>query len=235
MFRINLVALVITSVIALVWLRLNDFFAHRGWISSQLSRKIIHVGTGPIFVLCWLFFNDLPSAPFIAAVVPLGITFQFALVGSGVIKDPSAVEAMSRTGERREILRGPLFYGIAFVVLTILFWRTSPVGIVALMTLCGGDGLADIVGKRFGRVRLPWSPQKTITGSLAMILGSFVFSTVIVWVFVNQGYLTAPFRHYILPIGLISFASMAVESLPFSDIDNISVPLTAVLLGWLLF
>jgi phytol kinase len=38
-----------------------------------------------------------------------------------VIKDSSAVDAMSRTGDRREILRGPLYYGVAFVVLTLVF------------------------------------------------------------------------------------------------------------------
>ncbi|MEA3327631.1 MAG: hypothetical protein U9R53_10080 [Chloroflexota bacterium] len=117
----NIVALGITSVIALARLRINDLFAHKGWISSTLSRKIIHIGTGPIFVLCWLFFIDSNLAPYLAAIVPLGITLQFALVGLGVIRDPSAVEAMSRTGDRREILHGPLFYGPAFVLLTIVF------------------------------------------------------------------------------------------------------------------
>ena len=135
MFNNNVVALVVTLVIALVWLRINDFFAHKGWISSAISRKIIHIGTGPIFVLCWLLFNDSNIAPYLAAIVPLGITLQFALVGLGVIRDPSAVEAMSRTGDRREILHGPLLYGIVFVILTIVFWRRSPIGIIALMVL----------------------------------------------------------------------------------------------------
>ena len=79
----NLIALAVTLVIALGWLRLMDFFAHKGWISSMISRKIIHIGTGPIFVLCWLLFNDRPIAPFLAAIVPLGITLQFALVAPG--------------------------------------------------------------------------------------------------------------------------------------------------------
>ena len=151
MLNNNLIALALTILIAVVWLRLNVFLAHRDWISSTLSRKIIHIGTGPFFVLCWLLFKETSSAPFIAAVVPLAITDQFALVGTGVIKDPSAVAALSRTGDRREILRGPLYYGIVFVLLTIAFWRRSPTGIVALMILCGGDGLADIVGKKSGR------------------------------------------------------------------------------------
>ena len=50
----NWIALTITFAAALGFLRIMDFFAHRGWIESRLSRKIIHIGTGPIFVLAAL-------------------------------------------------------------------------------------------------------------------------------------------------------------------------------------
>ena len=55
-----ILATVLTFAAALAFLRIMDFFAHRGWIESRLSRKLIHIGTGPIFVLCWLFFPDVP-------------------------------------------------------------------------------------------------------------------------------------------------------------------------------
>src|SRR5574340_119801 len=125
----NLIALVVTLALTLIWLRLMDALAHRGIITSQISRKIIHIGTGPLFVLCWLLFTDQPSSRYFAALVPLGITLQFFLVGVGVIKDEAAVAAMARHGDRREILRGPLFYGIVFVALTVLYWLDSPIGI----------------------------------------------------------------------------------------------------------
>ena len=235
MLKNNLAALGITLVIALFWLRINDYFAHKGWVSSSISRKIIHIGTGPIFVLCWLLFNDAPIARYLAAIVPLGITLQFAGVGTGIIKDPSAVDAMSRTGDRREILRGPLFYGIAFVLLTILFWRTSPIGIVALMILCGGDGLADIIGKRIPSAALPWSKKKSLAGSLTMLFGGFILAISILGIFIWQGYFPGPFSSYLLPVGLIAVVTTLIESLPFADIDNLTVPLVSVLLGFLLF
>lgn len=235
MLRNDLLALGLTLIIALVWLRINDFMAHKGWVPNKISRKIIHTGTGPIFVLCWLFFSSSSLAPFMATVVPLGITLQFALVGSGLIKDPSAVEAMSRSGDRKEILRGPLYYGIVFVLITILFWRNSPVGIVALMILCGGDGLADISGSLIGGRKIPWSPRKTIVGSLTMFFGGFIFSFIMVWVFVRMGYLGSPIADYFLPIILIAFISTIVESLPFENIDNVTVPLISVLIGLMIF
>ena len=225
-------ATVVTFLLALSWLRINDYLAHRGVISGPLSRKIIHMGTGPIFVLCWLFFPVAPLSRYLAALVPLAITIQFAMVGLGLMKDQSAVDAMSRNGDRREILRGPLFYGIVFVILTFIFWYDSPVGFVALMLLCGGDGLADIVGTRFPSLSLPWSRRKSIAGSIAMFVGGWVFAIAILAIYVSLGKFSGPFSNYILAITLISLIGAMVESLPFKDIDNITVPAIAVILGY---
>ena len=231
----NLLALFLTFVLALIWLRINDFAAHRGWISSHLSRKIIHIGTGPIFVLCWLLFTNNLSARYLAALVPLAITFQFTLVGFGVIKDDAAVQAMSRTGDRGEILRGPLYYGIIFVVLTVVFWYDKPTGIVALMMLCGGDGLADILGRRYGKVKLPWNRGKSWAGSGGMFLGGWVFALIVLLIYTEVGIFTRPFNSFILPVTIISVVATIVETLPLKDIDNITITLVAVILGAFLF
>jgi phytol kinase len=230
----NFLALIITFAAALIWLRINDFAAHRGWIGSQLSRKIIHMGTGPIFVLCWLLFHTAPSARYLAALVPGLITVQFALVGLGILKDEAAVQAMSRTGDRREILRGPLFYGIVFVVLTILYWKDSPIGMTALMLMCGGDGLADIVGRRFGKCKLPWASKKSWIGSLGMFVGGWIFAVGILWVYLIANYFPGSIGDYLIPLTLIALAGTIVESLPLKDVDNITVTLTAILLGHIL-
>ena len=74
------IATALTFVIAVLFLRLMDFLAHRGVIESRLSRKLIHIGTGPIFVLCWLMYPDVPISRWLAALVPLVITTQFVLV-----------------------------------------------------------------------------------------------------------------------------------------------------------
>jgi phytol kinase len=229
------IATVVTFLLALSWLRLNDYLAHRGVISGLLSRKIIHIGTGPIFVLSWLLFPVASLSRYLAALVPLAITIQFFLVGTGAIKDQAAVDAMSRSGDRREILRGPLFYGIVFVLLTIIYWYDSPVGIVALMLLCGGDGLADIIGSRFDSLSLPWSGRKSMAGSVAMFVGGWFFSTAMLAIFVSLGKFSGPFSNYIGGISLIALVGAIVESLPFKDIDNITVPAVAVVLGhfWL--
>lgn len=231
MFQNNLIAVIITFAVTLIWLRLNDLAAHRGWIENRLSRKIIHIGTGPLFVLCWPLFTDSPYSPYLAALVPLLFSIQFILVGLGIVRDDMAVQAMTRSGDRREILRGPLYYGIVFVILTILYWLNSPTGIIALMLMCGGDGLADILGRRFGRVKIPWNREKSWIGSMGMLLGGWIFSTVILGIFITLGFFSGPLTAYLPAITIIALTATAVESLPLRDVDNITITLTAVVLG----
>ncbi len=230
MLHHNLLALVITFLVAVTWLRVNDFAAARGWLSSRLSRKMVHIGTGPLFVLCWLLFDDAPAAPYLAALVPLVITAQFALVGLGILRDPATVQAVSRSGDPRELLRGPLFYGLMFALLTVLYWKT-PAGVVALMLLCGGDGIADLVGRRWGRHPLPWSRGKTWEGTLAVFAGGWLLAALVLAVYVAAGAFSPPWTAYLAPLTAVALAAAAVESLPLAEIDNLTVPLAAVLIA----
>jgi phytol kinase len=227
-------ALGITFALSLIWLRVNNYAAQRGWLSAALSRKIIHMGTGPLFVLCWLLFPGKPSDRYLAALVPLIITVQFFLVGTGIIKDPPAVQAMSRTGDRREILHGPLFYGLAFVALTIFYWMDNPIGIIALMLMCGGDGLADIVGRRYGKTRLPWNKDKSWVGSAGMFVGGVSFVIIVMAIYLAASVFPGDLVGYLPAFVIISMAGTLVETLPLKDIDNITVTLACLLVGGLL-
>jgi len=231
----NIIATIITFAISLIFLRSMDFIAHRGFIDSKLSRKIIHIGTGPIFVLCWFLFQDTPDARWLAALVPLVITIQFALIGFGILKDEASVKAMSRTGDPKEILRGPLYYGIMFVALTVIYWKDSPIGIIALIMMCGGDGIADIIGRKFNSAKLPWSKEKSVAGSIAVFIGGFVLSVLIIMIYINAGVFAGSITNYLLPITVIAFVGTVVESLPYKDIDNITMTITSVLAGYLFF
>lgn len=235
MLNNNLLALVATFAASLAWLRLNDFMAHRGWISGHMSRKIIHIGTGPLFVVCWLLFTPATSSRFLAALVPFAITVQFALVGLGIMKDQAAVEAMSRTGDRREILRGPLYYGIVFVLLTIIYWLESPIGIIALMMLCGGDGLAEIIGRRWGHKKIFKRANKTWVGSISFFLGGWLLAAIVMVIFIAASVFKISYAGLLLPLTVIAFISTLVEAISPLDLDNITVPLVAVILGYLFF
>ena len=180
-------------------------------------------------------FPDLPVSRWLAALVPFAITVQFALVGLGVIKDEASVQAMSRTGDRREILRGPLFYGLVFVAVTLIYWKDSLIGIPALMIMCGGDGIADIVGRRVRSPKLPWSPEKTVAGSLSVFLGGWLLTIFIFAIYVRAGAFSGPVAGLLLPVTWIALGATLVESLPFKDVDNITLTAVSALIGHLVF
>ena len=229
------IAALLTFAIALVFLRLMDFLAQRGVIESRLSRKLIHIGTGPIFVLCWLMFTDEAISRWLAALVPLVITLQFALVGLGILKDEAAVKAMSRTGDPREILRGPLFYGIVFVAMTLIYWKDSLIGIPALMILCGGDGVAEIVGRRVNSPKWFWSREKSIAGSLSVFFGGWLLTMFIFTIYVWMGAFSGPTTRFVFPVASVALGATLIESLPFKDIDNITIAVACVVIGHLVF
>ncbi|HLC05057.1 MAG TPA: phosphatidate cytidylyltransferase [Anaerolineales bacterium] len=226
----------VTFLVALVWLRSLDALAVRGVISQNLSRKLVHVGTGPLFVLCWNLYLPVAASRWLAASVPLAITLHLVFVARGIVQDPGVVHAMSRTGDLGEIVRGPLYYGLIFVATTIVFWRDSPVGILALMIMCGGDGLADIIGRRWGSARLPWSTRKSWAGSLAMFLGGFILGGVSLFFFSQLGRFTPSLLpgETIMAVAAVSLVATLVESLPMTDIDNVTVPISVIATAWLL-
>lgn len=230
----NVVALFITFGVALAWLRLNNALAERRLISRDLSRKLIHIGTGPLFIVCWLFFADVPQSRWLAALVPGLITLQFALIGLGVIRDEGAVQAMSRSGNRRELLYGPLQYGIVFVLLTVLYWLDSPVGIVVLLILCAGDGASDVVGRRFGSAKLPWNPRKSWAGSLAMLAASVLSSLLFLYAFTRVGVFDLTLSSSLGPLLVISLVATLIEAVSGADTDNVTVTVAALGTAWLL-
>jgi phytol kinase len=231
------VAAVVTLAGASAWLRLNDWLAYRGTLESKLSRKVIHTGTGPLFVACWPLYSAEPAARYFAMLVPLLLTARFFAIGMEWLQDAATVQSTTRTGKPSEVLRGPLYYGIVFIVCTVVFWRNSPIGIVALMSLCGGDGLADILGRRFGKHKLFFNPQKSWVGSAAMCGGSFVFGFVYLVLFNALHYFQPALgvQTMLLNVAAIALLSTLIEALPVAEIDNLTLTIGAIALGWWLF
>ncbi|KAJ6716347.1 hypothetical protein OIU74_008970 [Salix koriyanagi] len=146
----------------------------------------------------------------------------------------------------RELLKGPLYYVLTITGACAIYWRTSPIAIAAICNLCAGDGMADIVGRRFGRQKIPYNKDKSVAGSAAMAISGFVASVGLV----SDQLDCDRFMHYLAAFGyvqeswemilgflVVSLASSFVESLPISTEldDNLTVTLTSILLGNLVF
>ncbi|KAH1196995.1 putative phytol kinase 3, chloroplastic [Glycine max] len=132
----------------------------------------------------------------------------------------------------RELLKGPLYYAATITLAAIIYWRTSPISIAAICNLCAGDGMADIVGRRLGGEKIPYNKNKSFAGSIAMATAGFLTSIGYMWYFSSFGFIEGSWK-LVLGFLLVSIVTAFVESLPISTEldDNLTVPLTSILVG----
>ncbi|EPS57827.1 hypothetical protein M569_16990, partial [Genlisea aurea] len=223
----DLVATGLSGVIALSLLKFWEKTAKMG-VDQKLNRKLVHITVGSTFMLCWPMFSVGNQGALFAALIPIASMIKVGLIGLGIWKDEATVKSMSRYGDHRELLKGPLYYGATIALSGIIYWKKLPIAIAAICNLCAGDGMADIVGRRFGRTKLPYNENKSLVGSLAMASAGFLASIGYMWYFSMMGYFEGS-REMGFGFLMVSIAAALVESHPVSTMldDNLTVPLTS--------
>ncbi|XVF68473.1 hypothetical protein PTKIN_Ptkin11bG0005600 [Pterospermum kingtungense] len=232
----DICATVFSGGVALSVLRVWQETAKRQLFDQKLNRKLVHISIGLVFMLCWPLFSSGYRGALLAAITPGVNIIRMLLIGSGIWKDEATVKSMSRYGDYRELLKGPLYYATTITLACALYWRTSPIAIAAICNLCAGDGFADVVGRRFGAQKLPYNRNKSIAGSVAMATAGFLASVGYMYYFSYFGYIQESWE-IVLGFLVVSLASALVESLPISTKldDNLTVTLTSILVGSLVF
>lgn len=103
------------------------------------------------------------------------------------------------------------------------------------MILCAGDGFADLIGRNFGKARLPWSTHKTWVGSVAFAVSSFVFAAAFHLYGVESGWYAADASFLWPRLAVVVLVATWTESLPVKDWDNVTVFLATVFADQLVF
>lgn len=233
----DIIATVIAIVILLALVQINALMQKKG-VSQIITRKFVHIFAGPIFVVTWMLFSGEIISHYIAVIVPLLFVLQFVAIGTGFMKNESFVASMSRTGDPRELLEGTLYYSIVMVLMTF-FWfyvpstgivNANPTALLIIGCVSGGDGLADIIGRKFGGEKKFGikGGEKTIIGSIGMLIGSILVSSILVLIF------SVEVPHFnivtlILPIIVVSIVATVVEALSPKGIDNFTIFLAVVI------
>lgn len=221
--------LLLTTSVA--WIRVCTAMSGAGLITSSDSRKLVHVGSGPFFVLAWPLFSRTPGGQLAATAVP--VLSVFRLLAASRTKEGSAlVKAVSRTGDSREALGGPMLYTIVLLASAILGWH-SIVPLIAIGQMAVGDGMADLVGRRLGRSKWPFSfvsQRKSVEGSVAFAVSAFAACSAMLAVFHAAGMTALTAASAAPALLVVSVLSALVELLPIGD-DNLTVPLAAAILS----
>jgi dolichol kinase len=220
---------VLGAILGYAYVQFITTLSVRGYLEPRDSRKIIHTLTAPLFILIWPLFSPLGNI--YAACVPLVNAVRLYLAAKG--RESSLVGAVSRSGERSEVLGGPMVYVLILLAAIVLFWRDNMIGITALCIMAAGDGMADIVGRRYGKGNA-WffSPKKSVAGSMAFLLFGSLCTVGAATYLSSMGCLILPFDTLELITRVVAITAVCamVELIPIGD-DNWSVPISAAILA----
>jgi hypothetical protein len=114
----------------------------------------------------------------------------------------------SRSRDKGRFVLGPLTLAGGILAAFLLFpMHTAK---IAIFALAFGDGLASLVGKRFGKMRLLLFKDKTVAGSVACFAAVFLSS------FAVSRSLWKSF--------MLGISGAGIEMLPLRDYDNLLIP-----------
>ena len=116
---------------------------------SRVSRKMTHILIGPIYILTWLNYpENEPYARYCAmsVVLMICISMLYTYLVKPKFLSHFLLETMSREGRMKELMEGPFIYGVMIVSLSIIYWKNTPHGMIPILILCLGDGMAEMIG-----------------------------------------------------------------------------------------
>ncbi len=188
---------------------------------SEIGRKLLHISMGAFaFLLRYLSWEG-------------ALLCAVAAFLNNILILPRLTAKFYREGQPKDI--GIIFYPISVFFLILFFPDRMylAAGLWAIMAL--GDGLATIVGKKYGSAKLPWSRDKSWAGSIAYVIAAALGCSLLIWWTIHplpEGE-SALFFFLTLPVLLAVFSAL-MESLPFGVNDNLLVPMVGAFAAYML-
>ncbi|MFM7674964.1 MAG: dolichol kinase [Synechococcus sp.] len=205
-----------------LWLTLLALAAlalRRRWPEQrEWSRKLVHVGCGPVILLAWGLGLERGIALAAAAVITLLAALNHRLRVLPVIEDVGRASY------------GTVAYGAAITVLLWLYWPSQAAAVAAgVLVMAWGDGLAGLVGASLAspswRV---WGQRKSLAGTSAMALASLTALLLLQTLLPGAGWPSSA-EQWLVLLG-ITLVACLLEQVAILGLDNLSVPLVV---GWL--
>jgi phytol kinase len=180
--------------------------------SPEYVRKVVHIGTGNVILLAWLL--QLPAwvgitAAISAAIVTL-ISYRLPIL--------PGVNSVGRKS------LGTFFYAVSIGVVTAVFWplQLPQYGVIGILIMAWGDGLAAIIGQKFGKHPYTiFGNTKSWEGTLTMLVVSYAIVSIVLLSVEGNIWQT-----WVVGIP-VAIAATTIESIAQWGLDNLTVPLTS--------
>ena len=193
-------------------------------VSEELSRKLLHLSIVAVMGV-WLYaFSDWRQA---ALTMALAVALLYpALI---VLEQKPFFSFLSRLASERkkgELRKSLCVVGLMFVLVCAVCWGAFQDRSLALASIYAwgpGDAAAALVGKRCGKTKIGRDKKKSLEGSLAMFLLSWLCVVSILCV---SG--SFPFRVALPGSLLTAFVAAVVELEDRNGMDTVFCPLAAM-------
>ena len=198
---------------------LMDYLVTNHGLPRDISRKITHICAGSAIVFLPLFLGS-DWSHYLNITVFAVWTVLLIQKGLFATEDDQAVKTMTRTGDKRELLKGTLYFVVVAMICGTLYYKQFA-GVLAMAVLGWGDGLAPIIGTRLGRMKYRILSDKSVEGSLAFFVGSACAGLFFVWFIVPESFDATK-------ILLIALIATIVEGVSPKEVDNLTIPVAVI-------
>lgn len=184
-------------------------------VRQELTRKSLHL--------------LIAFVPVIADSI--GLVSAFGLLAAGTLFYAASEEIRTRGGsvavisaltrlaarprDRERYVLGPVTLALGAMLALLLY--PSVAARIAIFALAFGDSASSLIGRLFGRIRIPGTGGKSLEGSLACAGAVGLVATV-------SG--ASPGAAFVLGI-----TAAITEILPLDDFDNVAIPMTVGLVA----
>ena len=209
--------------VVLVWIAIVALLAEAarrfGKAGNEVIRKVVHIGTGNVILIAWWL------------KIPLWVGVSASILFSAIALLSYYAPILPNINSIGRKSFGTFFYAVSIGVLVAWFWSINLPQYAALgiLVMAWGDGLAALIGKRFGRrVYKLWDMQKTWEGSLTMALVSYGVSLLILLNTIGNIWQT-----WLISL-VVALVATGLEAFSKYGIDNLTVPIGSAAIGFFL-
>jgi len=209
---------VVFFLIITLFLGLADFLLKKLKSHPHTTRSIVHILVGILVCTApFIFESFLPS---------VALAIIFIIINSLTLKS-NKLKGIHYT---ERVSYGTVYFPISFAILVLWFWeKDAAILLTAMLIMSFGDPIASWVGESVKNPKLfkIWSDKKSIQGSTAMFIVSFIVASIGMFVF--RKLLENPISistAVIFGIFTAFFATIA-ETISYKGTDKLMVPLGA--------
>ncbi len=187
---------------------------------TEFSRKFIHIMLGNWWFIAMYFFTNVWFAIFVP------ITF---VIINYVSYKKNLIKVMER--DKKDGI-GTVYYAISLLILTIVsfeIYKEPLLGLIPNLVMAYGDGFAAVFGKLIKSKKYKINgAKKTYAGSFTM----FVVTTLLIggYLLSNHNEVFWQTGHWPLITVMMAYCVTAIEAVSSKGIDNISVPISTLIM-----